>query len=91
MLKSYPNATIIAHSNFEVAVDAETCTGCGDCLDRCQVGALDLSDEVVQADKDRCVGCGNCVTVCPTESLSMVRRKDEKPPVIGDRFAGLGV
>jgi len=55
------------------------------------VGALDLSGEVVTVDKDRCMGCGNCVTVCPTESLSMVRRKHEEPPVIGDTFAGLGV
>ena len=91
MLKSYPNSTIIADSNFEVAVDAESCSGCGDCVDRCQVSALELSDEVVQVNKDRCVGCGNCVTVCPTESLSMVRRNHDKPPVMGDRLVGLGV
>jgi NAD-dependent dihydropyrimidine dehydrogenase PreA subunit len=91
MMKKFENYAVVAYSNFEVAIDTETCSGCGDCIDRCQVGALELSGEVVAVDKDRCMGCGNCVTVCPTESLSMVRRKDEKPPVIGDTYAGLGV
>lgn len=91
MLKKYPHSTIIADSNFQVTIDTESCTGCGDCVDRCQVGALDLSDGVVQAKKDRCVGCGNCVTACPTESLSMVRRKHDEPPMVGEGFVGLGV
>ena len=91
MLKSYRHSTVIAGSNFEVTVDTESCSGCGDCIDRCQVTALERSGEVVQVDRDRCVGCGNCVTVCPTESLSMVRRKHDTPPVVSDRMVGLGV
>jgi len=91
MIKKYRNNAVIASSNFKVTLDTKSCSGCGDCVDRCQTRALDLSGEVVAIKEDRCIGCGNCVTVCPTESLSMVRRKHETPPVAGDRFVGLGV
>jgi NAD-dependent dihydropyrimidine dehydrogenase PreA subunit len=91
MLNKYQSKALLAYSNFEVMIDKDTCSGCGDCLDRCQMKALSLIGEVVAVDKDRCIGCGNCVTVCPTESLSMVRRKHDTPPTAGDRLVGLGV
>ncbi len=92
MLKKFKSKAIIAYSNFEVALDEDNCSGCGDCLERCQMQALSMNGgQVVMINKDYCIGCGNCVTVCPTESLSMVRRKNDRPPVIGDNLVRLGV
>jgi len=91
MLKQYDTDAILACSNFMVHVDAEECTGCGDCVERCQMEALGLSGDTISLEASRCIGCGNCVTACPTKSLSMVRRAEEKPPVVGRPLAALGI
>ena len=92
MLKKFENKAILAYSNFEVAIDEDTCSGCEDCIERCQMEALSLNDdEIIVVNKENCIGCGNCVSVCPTECLSMVRRSNTKPPEAGATFGGLGV
>ena len=60
-----------ATSSFIMMVKEEACTGCGECVDRCQMGALTLEGDVVVQDAKRCIGCGLCVSVCPTEALRM--------------------
>ena len=83
---------MLAYSNFEVAIDEDNCSGCEDCLERCQMQALSMNGgEMVTVNKDRCIGCGNCVTACPTECLSMVRRKHDKPPIVDNKIVGFGV
>jgi NAD-dependent dihydropyrimidine dehydrogenase PreA subunit len=88
MLRDHDIKAMLALSNFQVAVDEDTCTGCGDCIDRCQMEALRLEGEVVTVKLEHCVGCGNCVSACPTESLSMERRSDTRPPEIEASFGG---
>ena len=39
-------------------VDQETCTGCGECLPFCPVGAIALVDGLAEADQEACVECG---------------------------------
>jgi Fe-S-cluster-containing hydrogenase component 2 len=73
--------TTAVRSDFYTVVDAEVCSGCGDCLERCQFGALSLPDDVCVVDYARCVGCGLCATVCPTDALYLERRPEgEVPP-----------
>jgi NAD-dependent dihydropyrimidine dehydrogenase PreA subunit len=90
MLRDQDIKAMLALSNFQVVIDEETCTGCGDCIDRCQMEALRLEGEVVTVHLPHCVGCGNCVSVCPTESLSMERRSDTKPPTIDEAYGTSG-
>ena len=68
--------TAIAHSDFRASVDSEECIGCGDCVERCQFGALEVPEEVCVVDYVRCVGCGVCATVCPADALHLERRPD---------------
>lgn len=49
-----------------VAVDPESCTGCGACEARCKVGAISAADGIAMLDEARCIECGGCATVCPT-------------------------
>jgi len=70
--------TAIAHSDFRVVVDADSCIGCGDCVERCQFGALSVPEEVCAVDQARCVGCGVCVIGCPSDALSLERRPEEE-------------
>jgi electron transport complex protein RnfB len=78
--------TAVAHSDFHAVVDAELCIGCGDCVERCQFGALAVPDDVCEVDYGRCVGCGVCATVCPTDALHLERRPEGKAaPLPADR------
>jgi ferredoxin len=77
--------TAVARADFQAEVDAEACIACGDCLARCQFGALSIPDEVCVVDEVRCVGCGVCATVCPTGALHLERRPEgEVPPPPAD-------
>ncbi|MCP4296849.1 MAG: 4Fe-4S dicluster domain-containing protein, partial [Proteobacteria bacterium] len=55
-------------------VDQEECTGCEDCLDRCQMNAIEI-DDTATIDTARCIGCGLCITTCPMEAIQL----EEKP------------
>ncbi len=52
-------------------VDQETCTGCGECLPYCPVGAIALVEGVAESDQEACVECGVCTRVfsCPADSM----------------------
>lgn len=77
--------TAVASSDFVAVVEGDLCAGCGDCLERCQFGALALPDDVCLVDVGRCVGCGLCATVCPSEALHLRRRPPgEIPPPPAD-------
>ena len=86
---SVPSA--VASSDFMAVVDADLCAACGDCLERCQFGAMDLPGDTCLIDVGRCVGCGLCVPVCPTDALSLARRPEgEIPPPPADFRDWLG-
>ena len=90
-VKRMNSNAMLAQANFVVAVDRDRCSGCGDCIDRCQVAALSLVDEVISVNEQLCLGCGNCVPACPTETLSMTRRANVKPPEAKDNLHQLGM
>jgi len=72
-----PWTSYYAKSRFEAQNDLETCTGCQDCIERCQFDALTMEKvaghkklkAIVEAEK--CMGCGVCVLVCEPASLKM--------------------
>ncbi|MFO8049438.1 MAG: 4Fe-4S binding protein [Desulfosudaceae bacterium] len=84
-LKKHPRPAELVFANHSVRVDAEECTGCETCLERCQMDALSLNqDEVAEVDPDRCIGCGLCVTTCPVEAITLVPKPAAErvvPPV----------
>lgn len=66
----------VAYANYFAVIDADTCIGCGTCIERCQVGAIADQDGVSVVDRDLCIGCGLCVTGCP-ENAARLERKPE--------------
>ena len=74
-IAEYGIMSAVARADFQIALDADSCTACGDCIERCQFHALSLSGAVVDIDMARCMGCGLCVVACPTEGLHLERRK----------------
>jgi len=67
-------------SNYLARVDEDTCTGCEECLDRCQMDAITMEDVTAQIDVERCIGCGVCIPTCDTESIELYQRPDVKNP-----------
>ena len=67
-------------SNYLALVDEDTCTGCEECLDRCQMDAIIMEDVTAQIDVNRCVGCGVCIPTCDSESISLIQRSEVKQP-----------
>lgn len=66
--------TAVARSDFHIVAETESCTACGNCVDRCQFKALSIPDGAVVVDYKQCVGCGLCVAVCSTDALRLERR-----------------
>jgi MinD superfamily P-loop ATPase len=55
-------------------IDADLCTGCGECVERCVFEALAMSDEgIAQLDAIACEGCALCSHVCPADAITMQR------------------
>ncbi len=50
-------------------VDAETCTGCGDCVEACPVEAIEMRDSIAWIDTDICCGDAICVGICPVNAI----------------------
>lgn len=57
-------------------IDANRCTGCGVCVERCRFGAIrvreDGSSPTYEVEPISCEGCGVCVDGCPEQAASLV-------------------
>ena len=80
--KMLPRPVDFWATNYYASVDTETCTGCGLCVERCQVNALAIDEghSVSSINLARCIGCGNCVSSCPSQALSLVKKEKEVVP-----------
>jgi len=67
-------------SNYQAAVDSDTCSVCGECVERCQMKAVTLEDDLAVINPERCIGCGVCVYHCPTEAMTLESRPDFVEP-----------
>jgi Pyruvate/2-oxoacid:ferredoxin oxidoreductase delta subunit len=71
---------VLDPSRFTALINAEACSGCGTCHERCYFGAISWKDgegsESV-VDSDRCMGCGLCQVTCPEDAIALVEARDE--------------
>jgi len=58
-----------------VALDRESCTACGKCVERCHFGANSLTNPTAEVDLTKCYGCGLCVSTCSGGARMMVKRE----------------
>lgn len=76
-----PKPGLAFSSGFEPRFEAELCTACETCIDRCPAEALQMGPEAVPlVDLDRCFGCAVCATGCPEEAIHMHNRRDIPVP-----------
>lgn len=79
-LKRMPTPAQFVASNYFAQSDPELCTGCGTCVDRCQMDAITLENEKSVINKMRCIGCGNCASTCPSEAITLEKKDVETVP-----------
>lgn len=59
-----------------IEVNAENCTGCGNCVKKCKLEVFELIDKkAVAIHPKRCVGCGKCVKMCNFEAINLKIKK----------------
>ena len=84
-INKHGNPDAIARSNYYAVIDADECNACEVCIDRCQVDAIQLVDDVAEVDRDACIGCALCVSSCPTEGIYLARKEGgEASPIFTD-------
>lgn len=62
-----------APSRFTASIDADQCTGCEACMDRCYFEAIAMDEEKEKAliNGENCMGCGLCVVACEFGAIAL--------------------
>jgi MinD superfamily P-loop ATPase len=63
------------HSVRVPTLDGVACSGCGQCAEACQFGAIVAGGQSVTVYPDLCHSCGVCVRACPEQSLGENERE----------------
>jgi len=66
---------LVERSDFVTIYNSESCTNCGECVDRCHFKARTLdSNGDLLFKPELCYGCGLCVTTCPESIIELIKR-----------------
>lgn len=71
---------VVDPSRYRAEIDAERCTGCGTCHERCYFGAIAWENGEGGAsvvDGTKCMGCGLCKVTCPEGAIELVEARPE--------------
>ncbi|UCD02398.1 MAG: 4Fe-4S binding protein [Promethearchaeota archaeon] len=78
--KKMNNPARLMKTNYYVEIDSDLCVGCGTCIERCQMGALTLVDDISTVNLKKCLGCGLCVVTCSSEAIKLNNKEKETCP-----------
>jgi len=84
----------VGRSDYLAKIGEDLCTGCEECIKRCQFGAISMENSVAKINPAFCMGCGLCKPSCPTDAISLNRKPEEQivppPPNLGAMFDQIG-
>lgn len=60
-------------SYYIAKVDEDKCTGCGTCIEKCPIEAIELVDALSSTNLNKCIGCGLCAHHCPEKARILER------------------
>jgi len=72
-------------------IDADKCSACGQCEERCRFNAVHLDDEGEKytIDEIDCEGCGVCVDFCPEQAIDFPIKKCGEWFISSTRFGAM--
>jgi len=63
---------MINSTNYISIINKDLCVGCGICVEKCPIEAIQLNDEnKAERNPDWCIGCGVCAHFCPENAISL--------------------
>jgi len=69
----------VVNSHYYAQINPDICDACGTCAEeRCQVNAIEESEETYKIIKEKCIGCGLCVSSCPTEAIQLFHKQPDE-------------
>jgi electron transport complex protein RnfB len=74
-VKAHPRPAELFLTNYYAVVDPELCDGCEICIEKCQMDARVMVNDVAAVDLDRCIGCGNCVVLCSSNANRLEKKE----------------
>jgi len=87
IIGKYESPAREVHSAFYAAINPELCTGCGKCSKKCQINAIDFTEnsgkksgKACSINLERCIGCGLCISACPADAVKLIG-KNQLPDV----------
>ena len=75
---------------MSIIIDEDQCTGCGNCVDSCPYGVIELENNIAIV-LPKCNLCGICVESCPVEAITLVRDKESKEKIDLSQYKGVWV
>lgn len=63
--------TIVGRQVRRLHID-DWCLGCGQCVERCRSGALEMKEGKARVDEARCILCSYCAAACPDFCIKVI-------------------
>jgi ferredoxin len=61
------------YTSYLATVKESECIGCGTCVEKCPMEAIDLIDATAFINTNKCIGCGVCAHHCPEKAIILNR------------------
>jgi Pyruvate/2-oxoacid:ferredoxin oxidoreductase delta subunit len=74
-LSAYHKGTGPMHTltSYMAKINKEKCVGCGTCVEKCPMEAIELSNNVAKLNAAKCIGCGVCAHLCLEKAINLNR------------------
>ncbi len=81
---------LINATHYLSVIDADRCSGCGTCVDRCPMDAIQIgASGKAEREEASCFGCGVCARFCPEEAIAL-QEGERKVFILPPRLRGKG-
>lgn len=76
------------HLATEISIDGEACSECGNCVETCKSGGVELTGDSATLTAD-CVRCGVCIGGCPQGAIGYEHALDRFAEALAESAVGV--